>query len=125
MLIAPSRLLRVATLLAVVALSNPLAAQNTTPDTASVRRDTLAAQRLQVSLLTFGPGTPVFERFGHNALRIADPLLGFDIAWNWGMFSFDEPNFLARATGWLASRRCPCSPTIRRATGRQSSKCST
>lgn len=96
MLIAPSRFLRAATLLAVVALSIPLAAQSTAPDTASVRRDTLAAQRLQVSLLTFGPGTPVFERFGHNALRIADPLLGFDIAWNWGMFSFDEPNFLGR-----------------------------
>ncbi|MBM3986299.1 MAG: DUF4105 domain-containing protein, partial [Planctomycetes bacterium] len=58
--------------------------------------DTLTARRLTVSLLTFGQGTPVFERFGHNALRIADPLTGLDLAWNWGMFSFDEPNFLGR-----------------------------
>ncbi|MHB1097718.1 MAG: lipoprotein N-acyltransferase Lnb domain-containing protein [Gemmatimonadaceae bacterium] len=58
--------------------------------------DTLAARRLQVSLLTFGQGTPVFERFGHNAIRISDPLIGLDISWNWGMFSFDEPNFLGR-----------------------------
>ena len=58
--------------------------------------DTLTAQRVQVSLLTFGQGTPVFERFGHNAIRIADPIIGLDISWNWGMFSFDEPNFLGR-----------------------------
>ena len=60
------------------------------------RGDTLAARRLTVSLLTFGQGTPVFERFGHNAIRISDPATGLDIAWNWGMFSFDEPNFLGR-----------------------------
>jgi hypothetical protein len=58
--------------------------------------DTMSARRLQVSLLTFGQGSPVFERFGHNALRIADPISGLDVAWNWGMFSFDEPNFLGR-----------------------------
>lgn len=58
--------------------------------------DTLTARRLQVSLLTFGQGSPVFERFGHNAIRIADPLTGLDLSWNWGMFSFDEPNFLGR-----------------------------
>lgn len=58
--------------------------------------DTMSARRLQVSLLTFGQGTPVFERFGHNALRIADPASSLDISWNWGMFSFDEPNFLGR-----------------------------
>jgi hypothetical protein len=65
-----------------------------TPST--VQRDTLNARRMRVSLLTFGQGTPVFERFGHNALRIADPFSGLDVAWNWGMFSFDEPNFLGR-----------------------------
>jgi len=58
--------------------------------------DTLAAQRLRVSLLTFGQGTEVFERFGHNAVRISDPATGLDVSWNWGMFSFDEPNFLGR-----------------------------
>ena len=69
---------------------SPLAASLTEPT------DTLMARRLHVTLLTFGQGTPVFERFGHNALRIADPLTGLDVSWNWGMFSFDEPNFLGR-----------------------------
>ena len=61
-----------------------------------VSADTASASRLEVSLLTFGQGDPVFERFGHNAIRIHDPLRGLDVSWNWGMFSFDEPNFLGR-----------------------------
>jgi hypothetical protein len=57
----------------------------------------LAAQgTLRVSVLTFGPGDLVFERFGHNALRITDLETGSDLAYNWGMFSFDQPNFLGR-----------------------------
>ncbi|MHB1070901.1 MAG: lipoprotein N-acyltransferase Lnb domain-containing protein [Gemmatimonadaceae bacterium] len=74
----------------------PIPAQVPPSSPDGARGDTLAARRLQVSLLTFGQGTPVFERFGHNAIRIADPLIGLDISWNWGMFSFDEPNFLGR-----------------------------
>lgn len=66
------------------------------PPPGATQGDTLAARRVQVSLLTFGQGTPVFERFGHNAIRIADPMTGLDLSWNWGMFSFDEPNFLGR-----------------------------
>lgn len=51
---------------------------------------------LRVSVLTIGPGSAVFERFGHNALRIQDALTGMDLAYNWGMFSFEDPNFLGR-----------------------------
>lgn len=54
------------------------------------------ASGLRISVLTFGPGDLVFERFGHNALRIVDPATGSDLAYNWGMFSFDQPNFLGR-----------------------------
>jgi hypothetical protein len=51
---------------------------------------------MRISVLTFGPGDAVFERFGHNALRVQDSATGLDLAYNWGMFSFDEPNFLTR-----------------------------
>lgn len=71
-----------------------LAATSALP--AQVPVDTSTMWRVQVSLLTFGQGDPVFERFGHNAIRITDPLSGLDVSWNWGMFSFDEPNFLGR-----------------------------
>ena len=53
-------------------------------------------ENLRVSVLTFGPGEEVFERFGHNAIRISDATTGMDLAYNWGMFSFEEPNFLGR-----------------------------
>ncbi len=62
----------------------------------SVFRPLSAQNTLRVSILTFGPGSLVFERFGHNALRIVDPATGSDLAYNWGMFSFDQPNFLGR-----------------------------
>jgi Domain of unknown function (DUF4105) len=52
-----------------------------------------APPRYQISVLT---GDAVFERFGHNALRVRDFLTGADLAYNWGMFSFDEPRFLSR-----------------------------
>jgi hypothetical protein len=44
--------------------------------------------------MTMGPGPAVWERFGHNAIRVRDELKGTDIAYNWGMFSFEQDNFL-------------------------------
>jgi len=54
------------------------------------------AAALRISVLTLGQGDAVFERFGHNALRVVDPAAGTDVSYNWGMFSFDEPGFLRR-----------------------------
>lgn len=53
-------------------------------------------ESLRISVLTFGQGDAVFERFGHNALRVHDTATGMDLAYNWGMFSFEQPNFLGR-----------------------------
>ena len=49
-----------------------------------------------VSILTMGPGDEVFERFGHQSIRIHDITTGLDSAYNWGMFSFDQPHFIVR-----------------------------
>ncbi len=49
-----------------------------------------------VSVLTFGPGEEVFERFGHIAIRVQQPSTGIDVAFNWGMFSFEQPHFIQR-----------------------------
>ena len=86
--------LLVMNILRLAACAVALAASTALPAQAPV--DSAASARLQVSLLTFGQGDPVFERFGHNAIRIRDPQGVLDISWNWGMFSFDEPNFLGR-----------------------------
>ncbi len=51
---------------------------------------------LTVYLLTFGWGDEVWERFGHNAIWIKDRARGTDTTYNWGMFDFNQPDFLRR-----------------------------
>ena len=52
--------------------------------------------QITVTLVTFGLGEEVFERFGHNALWFHDASTLQDVAYHWGLFSFDEPGFLVR-----------------------------
>ena len=51
---------------------------------------------LTVSLLTFGPGDAVWEPFGHNALRIQNASSGRDDVFHWGVFSFNQVDFIPR-----------------------------
>jgi hypothetical protein len=46
--------------------------------------------------MTMGPGKRVWERFGHNAIWIHDPVRGTDQAYNYGLFDFRQHNFLLR-----------------------------
>ncbi len=52
--------------------------------------------QLTVYLMTMGPGTLIWERFGHNALWIDDADRGTRTAYNYGLFSFKQENFLLR-----------------------------
>ena len=51
---------------------------------------------LTIYLMTMGYGDLVWERFGHNAIRIVDAARGMDSVYNWGTFDFQQPNFLRR-----------------------------
>lgn len=55
------------------------------------------AQRdsLEVSLITCYPGPDIFEIYGHSAIRVKQSDK-FDIAFNYGIFDFSEPNFVLR-----------------------------
>ncbi|HEX6940955.1 MAG TPA: DUF4105 domain-containing protein [Longimicrobiales bacterium] len=55
-----------------------------------------AAADLRVYLVTMGPGDAVWERFGHNAIRILDPSTGVDVTYNYGMFDFGAEDFFPR-----------------------------
>ena len=46
-----------------------------------------------VSIITSGPGEELYEKFGHTAIRIKDPLLKLDLIYNYGIFDFSAPNF--------------------------------
>ncbi|MDA0328438.1 MAG: DUF4105 domain-containing protein [Gemmatimonadetes bacterium] len=51
---------------------------------------------LRVWLVTAGPGDAVWERYGHNAIRILDTETGRDVAYNWGIFDFQQVDFIPR-----------------------------
>ena len=55
--------------------------------------DCLGAKK-QVSLITAWPGSEIYELCGHEAIRISGP--GIDSVWNFGVFDFNEPNFVYR-----------------------------
>ncbi len=78
---------------------------------------------LTVTLVTFGLGDEVFERFGHNALWFHDAATGEDAAYQWGLFSFNEPRFLQRfLTGdtryWMGAQDARALIEYERRTGR-------
>jgi hypothetical protein len=62
------------------------------PDSAAVA----AAAGTRVYLMTMGQGTYIWEKFGHNAIWIIDEARGIDVAYNWGLFDFDEPGYIGR-----------------------------
>lgn len=47
----------------------------------------------EISIVTAGPGTELFEAFGHSAIRVKDPMFQFDLIYNYGMFDFNQPHF--------------------------------
>ena len=62
-----------------------------------VRQVTLTTDQpstLKVALVTFGPGPLYWERFGHNAIIIDHPAAGTRMAYNYGVFDFQEERFL-------------------------------
>lgn len=70
----------------------------------SAQEGTVLTPEAKISLLTCGPGSELYSTFGHSAIRIKDPAYG-DIVFNYGTFSFDQPNFYLRfARGRLLYR---------------------
>ena len=77
-------------LLAALVCAAPIstAQETATADSISPPRSSLV-----VSLITFGPGEEVWERFGHNAIEIRDAATGEARLYNYGMFDFAQENF--------------------------------
>lgn len=70
----------------------------------------IPGSHLEVFLMTVGPGDVIWERFSHNALVIRDDITGTEIAYNWGIFDFNESDFIPRLLKgqmryWMASYR--------------------
>lgn len=65
------------------------------PQTADQRAPERGAE-LTVYLITMGAGGVVYERFGHNAIGIFDGSTGSQVAYNYGLFDFEQKNFILR-----------------------------
>ncbi len=76
----------------------PLRAQGTTTSGAprTVESDAPPGSHLQISLMTIGPGDAIWERFSHNALVIRDDRAQTEVAYNWGIFDFNDSDFISR-----------------------------
>jgi hypothetical protein len=57
----------------------------------------------EIYAVTCGPWAgQLYTAFGHNAIRVKDDSLGIDLAYNYGVFSFNQPNFYLNYTrGYL------------------------
>jgi hypothetical protein len=81
---------------ALAAQPSPGRAQQVPSAAAAVSQQPDDGSNLTVYLLTFGPGDEVWEKFGHNAIWIHDSRTNDDMTYHWGMFSFEEPQFIRR-----------------------------
>lgn len=51
---------------------------------------------VRISLMTCAPGSEIYALFGHSAIRYENPDKQEDWVFNYGMFSFKDPNFVMR-----------------------------
>ena len=48
----------------------------------------------RISVMTLGPSQEeLYTAFGHSAIRVTDYKIGYDLVFNYGIFSFNQPNF--------------------------------
>lgn len=50
----------------------------------------------EISVLTIGPGSYLYDKFGHSAIRVQDKNNGIDAVFNYGTYDFNTPNFYTK-----------------------------
>ncbi len=51
------------------------------------------SENSRISLLTCTPGEELYARYGHTAIRVVDATQGWDVVFNYGLFSFEDSGF--------------------------------
>lgn len=60
---------------------------------AHAQKHIILSDSARISLFTAAPGEELYSIFGHNAVRVYDPLNRVDRCYDYGTFDFDQPNF--------------------------------
>ncbi|WP_340111344.1 Lnb N-terminal periplasmic domain-containing protein [Maribellus mangrovi] len=53
-------------------------------------------KQAEISVLTCSPGDEAYSVYGHSAIRVHDPILQYDMVFNYGIFDFSSSNFVWR-----------------------------
>ncbi|NDW13248.1 DUF4105 domain-containing protein [Bacteroides sp. 214] len=64
--------------------------------TGSARSNNTTSDSIRLSLLTCDAGEEIYSLFGHTAIRYEVPEKSIDYVFNYGVFSFNTPNFVMR-----------------------------
>lgn len=56
----------------------------------------ILSEQAQISVMSCGPSDLIHAIYGHTAVRVHDPAQRLDVVFNYGVFSFREPNFVYR-----------------------------
>ncbi|PTN08713.1 DUF4105 domain-containing protein [Mangrovibacterium marinum] len=62
----------------------------------SFSQQIVLTNRAEISVMTCGASDLIHAIYGHTAVRVHDPVKHFDVVFNYGVFSFREPNFVYR-----------------------------
>lgn len=83
-------------ILIVMALSFQIYSQpaKSNPPYSTNAADSFDPSSITVSLITCYPGPEIYELCGHSAIRVRGA--GIDSVWNYGIFDFNQPNFVYR-----------------------------
>lgn len=78
--------------------SLPMAAlaQDTPPAPATTEAPAVQVPAPRIGIVTMQPGEIFFERFGHDAIVVEDPVSGQAISYNFGYFDPSEQDFIGR-----------------------------
>ena len=66
------------------------------PAAASAAAPPAEAPPPRIGIVTMQPGSIFFERFGHDAIVVEDPVTGDATSYNFGYFDPSEPDFVGR-----------------------------
>lgn len=58
--------------------------------------DYILSPDAKISLITCSPGTEIYELFGHSGIRVLDPNKNIDVTFNYGLFDFNQEDFIYR-----------------------------
>jgi hypothetical protein len=77
-------------------MAAPLSGQAPTGEREPFPTFDVPGSELRVWLVTAAPGDAVWEHYGHNAIRVLNTETGRDVSYNWGIFDFDQTDFVPR-----------------------------